>query len=230
MDMLPVQNMQKSKTFVSSALIFSEVHRCLPLIGIIQKLQKRRFYLFFFLTHQNSVIFLFLTLPLSLTALGRSLRGRLAAGQAGHLQLSQLILESKSKPGSCVKAQRALVVISVLAMKKGHYWQLACQGVIYIFQGWTDRPKPSRAGTYLSIKCLGGQMSQRLILVMKRVARFLGNDLNIYLKTVLEIGLQRSDGWRSCIAHSNSVICSMGSEISVATSLFASSQTLGMRY
>lgn len=48
MDMLPVQNMQKSKMFDSSALIFSEVHRCLPLIGIIQKLQKRRFYLFFF--------------------------------------------------------------------------------------------------------------------------------------------------------------------------------------
>lgn len=35
-------------------------------------------------------------------------------------------------------------------------------------------------------------MSQMLILVMKRVARFLENDLNIYLKTVLEIGLQRS--------------------------------------
>lgn len=71
-------------------------------------------------------------------------------------------------------------------------------------------------------------MSQTLILVTKQVARFLENYLNIYLKTVLEIGLQRSGCWRSCIAHLSSIICSMGSEIIVDTSLFTSSQMLGM--
>lgn len=56
-------------------------------------------------------------------------------------------------------------------------------------------------------------MSWTLIAAMKRAAKFLGNDLNIYLKTVLEMGLQTSGCWCSCGARSSSVICSVGPRI-----------------
>lgn len=152
------------------------------------------------------MIFLFLSIPLCQTVL-KSLRERPAVGHAGHLWLSQLILESRSKPASCVRQTGQWEWFQFLLWgKKNHCCQLAHHGVISIFQCWTGMPEPSRAETRrhnsLQVPWSWCWLWDKLQGSQKTTYTFIWK--------MLEIGLQRSNTCYSCLTHSRSLSVQRG--------------------